>query len=117
MIDARIAAPGRVELWLAEVDGEPVGCVGCVERDADTAQLRLLLVEPAARNRGLGGQLVDHCLRFARQGGYRRIALWTNDILVEARRLYEKAGFALDEEEPHHSFGHDLVGQFWSRDL
>jgi DNA-binding MarR family transcriptional regulator/GNAT superfamily N-acetyltransferase len=117
LVEARAARPGRVELWIAEVDGEPVGSIACAEKDATTAQLRLLLVEPGARRGGLGAQLIDHCLRFARNGGYRRIALWTNDILVEARRLYEKAGFALDAEEPHHSFGHGLVGQTWSRDL
>lgn len=117
MVEARTARPGRVELWIAESDGEPVGSIACAEKDADTAQLRLLLVEPGARRGGLGGQLLDHCLRFARRAGYRRIALWTNDILVEARRLYEKADFTLDAEESHRSFGHDLVGQTWSRDL
>lgn len=117
MADARAASPGRVELWIAEAGGEPVGSVACAAKDDDTAQLRLLLVEPRARRGGLGGQLVDHCLRFARRAGYRRIVLWTNDVLVQARRLYEKAGFTLDAEEPHHSFGHDLVGQTWSRDL
>jgi DNA-binding MarR family transcriptional regulator/GNAT superfamily N-acetyltransferase len=117
MVEARAASPGRVELWIAEVDGEPVGSIACAEKDASTAQLRLLLVEPSARRGGLGGQLIDHCLRFAERAGYRRIALWTNDNLVEARRLYEKAGFTLEAEEPHHSFGHDLVGQTWSRDL
>ena len=117
MVEARAARPGRVELWIAEVDGEPVGSIACAEKDADTAQLRLLLVEPGARRGGLGAQLVEHCLRFARRAGYRRIALWTNDLLVEARRIYEKAGFTLEAEEPHRSFGHDLVGQTWSRDL
>jgi DNA-binding MarR family transcriptional regulator/RimJ/RimL family protein N-acetyltransferase len=117
MVEARAARPGRVELWVAEADGEPVGSIACAEKDAGTAQLRLLLVEPGTRRGGLGGQLVDHCLRFARRAGYRHVVLWTNDILVEARRLYEKAGFTLDAEDPHHSFGHDLVAQTWSRDL
>jgi DNA-binding MarR family transcriptional regulator/GNAT superfamily N-acetyltransferase len=117
MVEARAARPGRVGLWIAESDGDPVGSIACAEKDEATAQLRLLLVEPGARRGGLGGQLIDHCLRFARDASYRRIALWTNDILVEARRLYEKAGFTLDAEEPHHSFGHDLIGQTWSRDL
>jgi DNA-binding MarR family transcriptional regulator/GNAT superfamily N-acetyltransferase len=117
MADARAANPGRVEMWIAEIDGQPVGSICCTEKDADTAQLRLLLVEPSARQQGLGGRLIDHCLRFATQAGYRRIVLWTNDILLEARRLYEKAGFTLDAEEPHHSWGHDNVGQYWSRDL
>ncbi|HEV7759451.1 MAG TPA: helix-turn-helix domain-containing GNAT family N-acetyltransferase [Acidimicrobiales bacterium] len=117
MVEARAASPGRVELWVAEVDGEPVGSIGCAERDADTAQLRLLLVEPSARRGGLGRQLIEHCLRFARTAGYRRVALWTNDNLVEARRLYEKAGFALDDESPHDLWGQGLVSQTWSRDV
>jgi DNA-binding MarR family transcriptional regulator/predicted GNAT family acetyltransferase len=109
--------PAREAAWIAEVDGEPAGCVFCVARDTTTAQLRLLLVEPSARGLGIGARLVDECLRFARLAGYRSIALWTNDVLVSARRIYEAAGFRLVEEEPHHSFGADLVGQTWSRDL
>jgi DNA-binding MarR family transcriptional regulator/GNAT superfamily N-acetyltransferase len=108
---------GRQAAWIAEVDGEPVGCVFCVARDDTTAQLRILLVEPTARGLGIGRRLVDECLRFARSAGYRSIVLWTNDVLVSARRIYEAAGFALVEEEPHHSFGRDLVGQYWARDL
>jgi DNA-binding MarR family transcriptional regulator/GNAT superfamily N-acetyltransferase len=103
--------------WIAELDGERVGCVLCVRADDDTAQLRLLLVDPAARGAGIGARLVDECLRFARRAGYRRIVLWTNDVLTAARRIYERAGFALEAEEPHHSFGHDLVGQTWARPL
>jgi DNA-binding MarR family transcriptional regulator/GNAT superfamily N-acetyltransferase len=103
--------------WIAEVDGQPAGCVMCVRRDERTAQLRLLLVEGRARGSGLGTRLVDECLAFARRAGYERIVLWTNDVLVSARRIYEAAGFTLVEEEPHHSFGHDLVGQTWSLDL
>ena len=104
--------------WIAELDGERVGCVFCTAADAeDTAQLRLLLVEPSARGAGIGTRLVDECLRFARRSGYRRITLWTNDVLVAARRIYERAGFRCDRREPHHSFGHDLVGEYWSRDL
>jgi DNA-binding MarR family transcriptional regulator len=109
--------PAREAVWIAEVDGEPAGCVFCVARDATTAQLRLLLVEPSARGLGIGARLVDECLRFARLAGYRSIALWTNDVLVSARRIYEAAGFGLVEEQAHHSFGVDLVGQTWSRDL
>jgi DNA-binding MarR family transcriptional regulator/predicted N-acetyltransferase YhbS len=109
--------PRRQAAWIAELDGEPVGCVFCVARDETTAQLRILLVEPSARGLGVGGRLVDECLRFARSAGYRSIMLWTNDVLVAARRIYEAAGFTLVEEEPHHSFGHDLVGQIWARDL
>jgi DNA-binding MarR family transcriptional regulator/GNAT superfamily N-acetyltransferase len=103
----------RDAAWIAEVDGEPVGCVLCVRRDDQTAQLRLLLVEPGARGMGIGGRLVDECIRFARDHHYRQLMLWTNDVLVDARRIYERAGFRLVEESAHHSFGHDLVGQNW----
>jgi DNA-binding MarR family transcriptional regulator/RimJ/RimL family protein N-acetyltransferase len=109
--------PRREAAWIAEVDGERAGCVFCVKRDERTAQLRLLLVEPWARGRGIGGRLVDECLRFAGRSRYERIRLWTNDVLVEARRIYERAGFTLDLEQRHHNFGHDLVGQDWSRQL
>jgi DNA-binding MarR family transcriptional regulator/GNAT superfamily N-acetyltransferase len=109
--------PRREAAWIAEIDGEPVGCVFCVAADEATAQLRLLLVEPTARGRGVGRRLVDECVRFARRTGYRSIVLWTNDVLVSARRIYEAAGFALVDEDPHHSFGHDLVGQHWSLEL
>jgi DNA-binding MarR family transcriptional regulator/GNAT superfamily N-acetyltransferase len=109
--------PRREAAWIAEVDGAPVGCVLCVRREDDVAQLRLLLVEPSARGRGIGARLIEECLRFAKRAGYRRITLWTNDVLHEARRLYERAGFELVESAPHHSFGHDLVEQTWARDL
>jgi DNA-binding MarR family transcriptional regulator/GNAT superfamily N-acetyltransferase len=109
--------PRREAAWIAEIDGDPVGCVFCVAADEATAQLRLLLVEPTARGRGVGRRLVDECVRFARRTGYRSIVLWTNDVLVSARRIYEAAGFALVDEDPHHSFGHDLVGQHWSLEL
>jgi DNA-binding MarR family transcriptional regulator len=107
----------RERAWIAEVDRAPVGCVLCVRKSDDIAQLRLLLVEPSARGLGIGNRLVDECLRFARRAGYQEMILWTNDVLVDARRVYERAGFELVEEEPHHSFGHDLVGQIWSRPL
>ena len=108
----------RQAAWIAEVDGQRVGCVFCTAADtADSAQLRLLLVEPVARGSGVGTRLVDECLRFAKRAGYARITLWTNDVLIAARRIYERAGFVRDRREPHHSFGHDLVGEFWSRDL
>ena len=109
--------PRREAAWIAEVDGEPAGCVLCVRRDDDVAQLRHLLVDPRARGRGIGARLIEECLRFARRAGYARITLWTNDVLHEARRLYERAGFELVESAPHHSFGHDLVEQTWARAL
>jgi len=104
---------GRDDAWIAEVDGQRAGCVLCVRNDEETAQLRVLLVEAWARGHGLGGRLVDECIRFARDSGYRRLVLWTNDVLVAARRIYQAAGFELVREEAHHSFGKDLVGQFW----
>jgi DNA-binding MarR family transcriptional regulator/GNAT superfamily N-acetyltransferase len=109
--------PGAEDAWIAELDGEPVGCVFCVRRDDRTAQLRILLVEPKARGFGIGARLVDECIRFARRAGYEELVLWTNDVLVAARRIYEAAGFTLVDEAPHHSFGHDLVGQNWRLDL
>jgi DNA-binding MarR family transcriptional regulator/GNAT superfamily N-acetyltransferase len=107
----------REAAWIAEVDGEPVGCVLCVRKTDAVAQLRLLLVEPRARARGIGARLIEECLRFARRAGYEEITLWTNDVLHDARRLYERAGFELVESGPHHNFGHDLVEQTWSRPL
>jgi DNA-binding MarR family transcriptional regulator/GNAT superfamily N-acetyltransferase len=109
--------PRREAAWIAEVDGEPAGCVLCTRREDDVAQLRLLLVEPRARGRGIGARLIEECLRFAQRAGYDRITLWTNDVLHEARRLYERVGFELVESAPHHSFGHDLVEQTWARAL
>lgn len=109
--------PKREAAWIAEVDGEPAGCVFCVAADGSTAKLRLLLVEPSARGMGIGARLVEECLRFARRKGYRRITLWTTDVQTGARRIYERAGFSLDEQSPQHSFGHDLLSQTWSRDL
>ena len=103
--------------WIAEVDGTPAGCVFCVRENATTARLRLLLVEPWARGLGIGARLVEEVLRFARQAGYCDITLWTNDVLAGARRIYQRAGFTLDNESRHHSFGQDLVGQNWSRRL
>lgn len=109
--------PGREAAWIAEIDGERVGCAFCVAENAATARLRLLLVEPSARGLGVGSRLVEQCLRFARRTGYSRITLWTVDVLAAARRIYEQAGFRLDDQAPQHSFGHDFVSQNWSRDL
>jgi GNAT superfamily N-acetyltransferase len=109
--------PDREAAWIAEVDGERVGCVFCVRADDATAKLRILLVHPRGRGLGVGGRLVSTCLDFAAAAGYRRITLWTNDVLVAARRIYEAQGFRLRDAEPHHSFGHDLVGQNWDREL
>lgn len=107
----------RERAWIAEMDGQRVGCVFCMNKDDDTAQLRILLVEPSARGLGAGARLVDECIRFARRAGYRQMMLWTNDVLVSARKIYEAAGFRLVEEDKHHSFGQDLVGQNWYLDL
>jgi DNA-binding MarR family transcriptional regulator/GNAT superfamily N-acetyltransferase len=109
--------PQAEAAWIAEVDGTPAGCVFCVRENATTARLRLLLVEPWARGLGIGSRLVEEVLRFARRAGYCSITLWTNDVLAGARRIYQRAGFTLDDESRHHSFGHDLVGQNWSRRL
>jgi DNA-binding MarR family transcriptional regulator/GNAT superfamily N-acetyltransferase len=109
--------PRRDAAWIAEVAGRRAGCVLCVQRSERVAQLRLLLVEPGDRGLGIGAALVDACVRFARAAGYAELTLWTNDVLQDARRVYERAGFALVSSEPHRSFGHDLVGQTWSRAL
>jgi DNA-binding MarR family transcriptional regulator/N-acetylglutamate synthase-like GNAT family acetyltransferase len=109
--------PACESAWIAELDGRRAGCVFCVRREERVAQLRLLLVEPWARGAGIGGRLVDECLAFARRAGYERIVLWTNDVLVEARRLYERAGFELVAQAPHHAFGRDLVEQTWALEL
>jgi DNA-binding MarR family transcriptional regulator/GNAT superfamily N-acetyltransferase len=109
--------PRRENAWIAEIDGEPVGCVFCVRKDDDTAQLRILLVEPSARGFGVGTALVDACIEFARQAGYRKVVLWTNSVLESARHIYERAGFKLLDEQPHHSYGHDLISQWWVLEL
>ncbi|MFN8022711.1 MAG: GNAT family N-acetyltransferase [Acidimicrobiales bacterium] len=106
--------PARERAWIAEVDGARAGCIFLVATDEPAvAKLRILVVTPAGRGRGVGSGLVDECLAFARAAGYSKVTLWTNDVLVAARRIYEAAGFVLVDEEPHHSFGHDLVGQNW----
>ncbi|HUA31441.1 MAG TPA: GNAT family N-acetyltransferase [Streptosporangiaceae bacterium] len=109
--------PEREAAWIAELGGHRVGCVFVVARDAETAQLRILLVDPAGRGHDLGRRLVAECLAFARQAGYQRMMLWTNDPLAAARHIYLEAGFALVSEERHHSFGVDLIGQVYELDL
>ncbi len=109
--------PQRERAWIAEVNDQRAGCVFCTKKTQKVAQLRILLVEPSARGLGIGRRLVDECIRFARQAGYKQIMLWTNDVLVSARRIYEAADFRLVEEERHRSFGRDLVGQNWILDL
>ena len=109
--------PKRERCWIAEREGENVGSVFCVKKSDTVAQLRLLLVEPEVRGLGIGKRLVQECVRFARAVGYRTMMLWTNDVLVTARQIYEQAGFRLVEQEQHRSFGHDLVGQNWELEL
>lgn len=109
--------PRMERCWIAEMAGENVGSVFLVRHSDIEARLRLLLIEPKARGQGLGSRLVRECGRFARRAGYRKIRLWTNDVLVAARHIYQKAGYLLVETEPHHSFGRDLVGETWELDL
>ena len=105
--------PKRERCWIAEMGGERVGSVFVVEQSEEVAKLRLLLVEPKARSLGLGARLVEECVRFARSRGYKKLTLWTNSVLDAARHIYEDQEFRLVEEEEHHSFGKDLVGQNW----
>lgn len=109
--------PVREAAWIAELDGQRVGCVFCVAKSARVAQLRLLLVEPSARGLGIGRALVAECIAHARRLGFAKLVLWTNDVLRSARKIYEAAGFQLVSHGKHHSFGHDLVEQTWELEL
>ena len=109
--------PDKEYCWVAERDGAVIGSVFLVRKDDEAAKLRLLYVEPSARGLGIGRRLVDECITMARASGYRKLVLWTNDVLTAARKIYQKAGFVLVEEERHHSFGKDLVGQNWELEL
>ena len=109
--------PERERCWIAEMDGQIVGSVMVVQESDETAKLRLLLVDPRARGLGLGKRLVDECIRFARRKGYKKLVLWTNHVLVQARNLYQKAGFVLVKQEPHRSFGPELIGETWELTL
>lgn len=107
----------RERAWVADCEGRIVGSVFCVAVSRDEAKLRLLYVEPELRGIGLGARLTDECIRFARARGYRRLTLWTNDVLLAARHIYESRGFVLEREERHRSFGKRLVGQYWALTL
>jgi GNAT superfamily N-acetyltransferase len=105
--------PQRERCWIAEMNGEVVGSIFVVDGREEVAKLRLLLVDPKARGLGLGTRLVEECIQFAKNVGYKKMVLWTNSNLLKARHIYQKTGFELVAEEHHHSFGHDLVGETW----
>jgi DNA-binding MarR family transcriptional regulator/GNAT superfamily N-acetyltransferase len=109
--------PKREHCWIAELDGEPIGSAFVVRKTDAIAKLRLVIVDPKARGLGIGKRLVEECLRFAKAAGYSSMTLWTQSILTAARGIYQNAGFRLVAEEPHHSFGVDLIGETWERDL
>lgn len=109
--------PQGERAWIAEYEGAPVGSVYCMRDSETTARLRVLLVEPAARGHGVGNALVNACIEFAESAGYRELVLWTTSAQTGARRIYERAGFELVEQDPQHLFGHDVQGQHWRRAL
>jgi DNA-binding MarR family transcriptional regulator/N-acetylglutamate synthase-like GNAT family acetyltransferase len=109
--------PQRERCWIAEMNGENVGCVMLVKDTDEVARVRLLLVDPKARGLGLGARLVDECVAFAREAGYERVTLWTHSVLAAARHVYEKAGFTLTSSEQRHTWGKDVVAEYWDLDL
>lgn len=109
--------PARERCWIAARGGDILGAAFVMRKDDAVAKLRLVYVEPSARSTGLGRRLVEEAMQFARDAGYRRMTLWTNDVLLPARRLYQRLGFVMIASEPHRSFGRDLVGETWERDL
>lgn len=109
--------PTRERCWIAERHGQNVGSVFVMRGTDEDARLRLLIVDPAARGLGIGGRLVDECIRFSREAGYRTLSLWTNSVLLSARRIYEAKGFRLVKTEVHNSFGPDLTAETWELDL
>ena len=107
----------RDRCWVAELDGRFAGCVFLMKETDESTRLRMLLVEPRFRRRGLGTMLVRRCMAFAKRAGFRRISLWTNDVLLPARRIYERAGFRMVRSAPHREFGRGLRGETWALDL
>ena len=99
------------------MDGENVGCVMLAKDSDETGRIRLFLVDPTARGRGIGQMLTDECVRFARAAGYRKLTLWTHSVLTAARHIYQKAGFTLTRSEPKHSWGQDVVAEYWDLEL
>jgi DNA-binding MarR family transcriptional regulator/GNAT superfamily N-acetyltransferase len=107
----------RERCWIAERNGEPVGSIFVVRETDEVARMRLLLVDPAAQGLGIGAALVDACIAFAREAGYKRLTLWTHQVLTGARKIYQRKGFTLTESKPHESWGVPVVGETWDLDL
>ena len=107
----------RERCWIAELNGENVGCIMLAKDSNEVARIRLLLVDPKGRGLGIGARLVDECVRFARQAGYKKITLWTHSILIAARHIYEKAGFTLTSSEKKRSWSKDVVAEYWDLEL
>lgn len=103
--------------WIAQQDGQNVGAVFCVRQSATVAKLRLLILDPRARGMGVGRRLVEACIAFAREKGYRKLVLWTQANLLAARGIYANAGFKLVASEPNRAFGKDLVSETWELTL